>query len=127
MHPSAIEAYCQDTDSQNHILQILVLKDVHCSEHELNKSAFPEAAELLHKNPFQHLHRKSLPIDVPRKRNATPTKPACGRSGRKKVAPTTGPKEPDVPAVFHIGQIMILEDVQLATGWLSNLISGFAP
>ena len=45
----------------------------------------------------------------------------------EEVAPTTGPKEPDVPAVFHIGQIMILEDVQLASGWPTNLNSGFVP
>ena len=104
MHPSAIEAYCQDTDSQNHILQILVLKDVHCSEHELNRSAFPEAAELLHKNPFQHLHRKSLQTFVLRKRNARTTNPACGPSGRKGLLGPQAPRKPDVPAVFTLAK-----------------------
>ena len=26
------------------------------------------------------------------------------------------PKEPDAPVVFHVGQIVVLEDVQLANG-----------
>ena len=32
------------------------------------------------------------------------------------VALVAGLKEPDVPAGFHVGQMMILEDVQVASG-----------
>ena len=37
------------------------------------------------------------------------------------------PKEPDAPVVFHVGQILVLEDVQLARGWPTNLNFGFVP
>ena len=113
MHPSAIETYCPETDSQNHILQIRVLEDVHCSVHEFNKFAFP--AELLYKN-FVSLHRESVQTFVLRKRNARTTEPACGRCGRKRLLRPQAVREPDVPVVLHVGQTMVLEDVQLASG-----------
>ena len=40
-------------------------------------------------------------------------------------APIAGLKEPDAPAVFHVGQIINLEDVQLASDWPTNLNPGF--
>ena len=103
MHPSAIEAYSHDTDNQNHILQIVGLEDVHCSEREFTKSAFPESGELLYKNRVS-LHRKSLLTFVLRKRNARATEPACGPSGRKGLLGPQAPRKPDVPAVFTLAK-----------------------